>query len=277
MKHLFTLSPAEIALVLEGRNASANDLLKLTYIDLLLKKILKSEIVIKKLKRDPDRTYMYILAGENLKAYSSLPHENVFLEPYRKNKKRRILFSNLIDIALENGESKKHYIRILRRDSRVKNCFHVSFFEMLTGKFSRSASGELWKTEIETEMNHLENELSRIIGEDKSKVVDLLKKLNGNIFLLKKYRSVFFKEIEDAFSEKMRRKTTEDDYYFWDYYYDYPGSFSYGSDSDAGVDFGGGEFGGGGAGADWGDGDSSGDGGDSGCSGCGGCGGCGGD
>jgi hypothetical protein len=100
---LSQLSPAETLIMLLGKEAPFNDLMKVTLMDLMLKQVL----AIKEVMRQPGpsekiRIYKYIVRGENFAAYTPLAHEFIFLNVFNKYGKEKLLFRHLIRAAYDN-------------------------------------------------------------------------------------------------------------------------------------------------------------------------------
>lgn len=257
MKHLYTLTPAEIILLLNGGKASPNDLLKSTFIDLLLKKVLASETIIKKTGKKPiEKQVVNITSGEHLKVYSSLPHENVFLKAFNRKAERKITLNNMVKIAYKNGISKKHYLKLITESTRIRTGFNKSFLYKLYGKIPLNETGLVWKKEIENEIEVLNKEISSLVENDQIKESSLIKNLYGNIFFFRNLLPDILKEIKFIFADLSQNKDEEDDGFSILDLLD----FTNDSEIDATYthtmhifEFGGGAFGGGGAGGDWGD------------------------
>ncbi|MHB1278691.1 MAG: hypothetical protein ACYC1Q_09845, partial [Bacteroidia bacterium] len=76
MKHLSKFLPAETLLLLEDKNASIKELLKITFMDLLLKQVLELTTISKQAsRREAVRYYKYVNRGKNFGKYTALKHE----------------------------------------------------------------------------------------------------------------------------------------------------------------------------------------------------------
>ncbi|MCB0838950.1 MAG: hypothetical protein KDD99_19890, partial [Bacteroidetes bacterium] len=73
---LSQLTPAEIHLIIEGKEAKLKDLMKYTLLDLLHKQVLTiEEVKHKPSRKDPVTLYHHIAPGPNFSTYNPLPHE----------------------------------------------------------------------------------------------------------------------------------------------------------------------------------------------------------
>ena len=104
MELLSILTPAETHLVLEKSEANLKDLMKYTFMDLLLKRA----ITIEEVKRQPHqndqtRIYSYVIAGKNFRNYKPLAHEMIYLRSYYKSKTIKVLFRHLVAMGIQNS------------------------------------------------------------------------------------------------------------------------------------------------------------------------------
>src|SRR5690606_5480689 len=97
MKLLRELRPAESLILLKGSQAPINELLRLTFADLLIKKVLiTEEVSSQKHPNDPARTAHYVKRGPAYSAYSSKQFELPFLNSFSFIEEGRILLRHLI-------------------------------------------------------------------------------------------------------------------------------------------------------------------------------------
>lgn len=203
---LSKLTPAETLLLREGTEATLQDMLKYTLMDLLLKQVLAVENVEKQANpRDPIRTYRYIAGGEKLSGYSGLQHEMVYLTAFRKSSDIRILFRHIVKMAYENAKSEKYFRKSLTASPVLKSAFATSFLHLFTGGVSYTKDGLHLKEQAENEIVTLEKTLAEG-NHDKNKVSSLLKVIGGNIFLLKGLEVDLLKEIEDELFKEFSRR-----------------------------------------------------------------------
>ncbi|MBT1697018.1 hypothetical protein KK083_09045 [Fulvivirgaceae bacterium PWU4] len=259
---LSKLTPAETLLIRDGSQAPVRELLKFTFMDLLLKQVLRAEDVERQLNlRDPVRTYKYVSRGENFPEHNILAHELTFLLPYRKNEDTRMLFRNCIQVGYENARSKRALHKTIRLSPELQNAFTASLIQKVFGEYEHTAHGLLLKQQVESEIRQLERELPPLIATDREKAMEKLKIIGGNVFLLQGLNFAVLKVIDEAFAETFIPESTSSCGGSWTTFNTYSDDFDSASDSN---------------GNGCSSGDSSGCGsGDSGCGG--GCGGCGGD
>lgn len=147
---LSKLTPAETLLLKDGSQAPVRELLKYTFMDLLLKQVLITEDVERQLnQRDPIRTYKYVSTGENFRKHNILPHELTFLLPYRKNQDTRMLFRNCVQVGYENARSKRVLHKVIRLSPALQNAFTASLIQKVFGEYDYTghglASNNKWK------------------------------------------------------------------------------------------------------------------------------------
>jgi hypothetical protein len=260
MMELSKLSPAQTYILIEGKDASQKDLLKYTFMDLLLKQVLAtSKRNVKASKHDPLQVITYVSIGKNFRGYKPLAHELVFLQTFQKSKTLSIIFRHVVKMGYENSQGKKHYQNIITNTKEFEGCIKRDFLDRLLSGFSLTEKGITLKNKLKEELVYLDEHLPSIINYDKQKSLEILKQIKGNIFLLKNIDFEMLAEIDKKLIEEMNPRNDNSSngcsgcVSTWDTY-----------------------------GHDWHSFDSScsscnSDSGGSGCSGCSGCGGCGGD
>ncbi len=255
MNYLSILSPADI-LLLTNQNTTHSEFLKLTFLDLLLKKVIKTFEVERQPHPSQDiRVYKYIGIGEKYKTYIWKNHEAFFLSSFLSDNNTQILFRNMVKIGYENSRNKYHFKNELLKTPFLTKCYKKNFLQLIFGGQSISQYGYEVKEKIEKEIDVLNNDFKDIETIDNQKAIKYIKQIGGNVFLLKNINYDLLTQIDVDLATEMNKN-----------------NFSENSNGCSGCGFG--DFS---VSFDSGC-SSSGCGGDSGCSsGCGGCGGCGGD
>jgi hypothetical protein len=204
---LSKLTPAETLLIRDGDEVSVKELLKYTFMDLLVKQVLMTEDVERQLNmRDPVRIYKYVSPGKNFSQYTSLPHELPFLLPFRRNSDNRLLFKNCVQVGYENVESKRALHKAIRLLPSLHNAFSASLLEKVFGEFSYTDRGLELKRQVEEEIKQLERELTVLMVNDREKAMEKLKPIGGNVFLLHALNFTVLREIDEAFSKELTRQ-----------------------------------------------------------------------
>lgn len=260
MKQLSKLSPAETLLVLQGENASIKELLKVTFMDLLLKQVIRTiEVHRQPSSRDTVRIYNYVEAGKNFFTYQPLPHDDIFLAPFQKGDDVQILFRHLVKIGYQNAKSESKLHNILRQSPNIDRCFSQNIIQSLFKEFTITKVGQELRNTVEAEIAQLEEELPLLILNDHQKALDILKVIKGNIFLLANIEFDLLKQIDKELLAEMNRRDDNNSGgcagCTWNIFDNYSDSFDSSCSGDSGCSSGCSGCGG------------------SGCSGCGGCGG----
>jgi hypothetical protein len=250
-------TPAETLFIRDGSSAMLKDLLRLTLMDLLLKQVLAiEEIERQPSPRDPVKAYRYIGKGKTFFSHKVLPHENVFISAFDSTKDRKFLFRNLVKISYENSESFKSYQTRLMESPNLHRLFERSFLQSIFGGFTYSTQGQSVQKEVLQNISQLETIIPKLMVQERSKGIEILKSIGGNVFLLTGLNFALAREIEEIIlQESSKRKAAGGCAVGCFVYADYAKEF----DSSCATD----------SGSDW-SGCSGCSGGDSGCSGCGG-------
>ncbi|MBP6311194.1 MAG: hypothetical protein KA408_02925 [Flavobacteriales bacterium] len=213
MKHLSKFLPAETLLMLEDDKADLKELLKTTFMDLLLKQVIEITTISKQSSssRDKVRYYKYVIRGKNFLKYRPLEHEIVYLSPYQKSSSIKILFQHLIRMGFQNSKSESKYISAVRQSTNINHYFTKNIFQTVFGGFSITQDGLELRNKIKTEIAQLEKELPPIITSDKEKALQILNTIGGNIFILKNIDFSLLKQIDSEILAEMNRKYKDDD------------------------------------------------------------------
>lgn len=250
--YLFRFSPGETLVIRSGKEAILSDVLKYTLMDLLLKQVLVIEEIQRQPNpRDPIRTYKYIATGKDFAKYHFKPHERVFISIFQDNVQHRILFRNLVKIAYQNAKSAHAYFPLIIDNANLKLAFTRTAIQKVFGGFNYTSDGATIKKELEDEITELESGLPEIMRNERNRGLEMLRKIGGNLFLLRGMDFAISKEIDKELFDEMTSQKSNSSSGCWTSFNDYSDSFDSSCSSDV----------------------SSGCGGDSGCSGCGGCGG----
>lgn len=197
---LTSQTPAETFLLLHGSSATLKDLLKLTFMDLLLKKVIKSLDIYKTSKgQQKSRVYQYIVVDKNFFNYKPQLHELVFLAPFYVNNDLNILFRHLIAQGYKKAKSQNHYQQLISQTQILQSAFSQSVFQMIFGGRSLTEEGNIIKAKCISEMITLENFLPKELVQDPKKALEVLMQIQGNIFLLQNIVFDLKTEIEQDF------------------------------------------------------------------------------
>lgn len=273
MKLLSKLSPAETMLVINS-SCSLKDMMKFTFMDLLLKRVIEIKVENKKvLTRDKYakkitvlKSYNYVIKGKNFNKYNPKEHELIFLAPYQKSSSIKILFKHLIKVAYENARSSKVFKSKVLNSKNLKGLLRVNILQQIFGGMSLTPEGTKIKDEILKYLKPIDQNIHSLLNGDKKKALELLLSLGGNIFLLNNMDFSLLKKIDNQLLREQKSVYTEsydtadDWWYYFDFYDDAYAFDSYFDDFDSTIDSFDSDFDAAGCSSC-----------DSGCSSCGGC------
>ncbi|QYJ67985.1 hypothetical protein [Flavobacterium litorale] len=263
MKQLTQLTPAEVLLITKNEDVTLEELLKVTFIDLLLKQVLQVIEIEKKItNRDGVWMFIYIKQGSNFHKYNALKHEDIFIKPFIDNRNSEVLFRNFVKITYQSAKNKMLYKSSIYKSLNIKNYFDRNIFQRIFGKATITSLGIRVKIEVKKEIENLEKELPELTVNNPSKAYSIVNSILGCVVLIKTFDMSMLKEVDKDLLEEFHRNyphitsigcgSSFDEYEFENTSNDSENSWSgFGGCSDHGCN--------------------------SGCSGCGGCGGCGGD
>jgi hypothetical protein len=198
---LSKLTPAEVLLLRDGTKAPLRKLLKYTFVDLLLRQILKLHEV-----QEPhqpgevgQRTLRYVQAGEKFAGYTTwLEHEYIFLKIFVRSPGIKVLFKNYIRVVKDNAP---RYHKSVMNSPWLDPLIHVGFFGWLFNDFNYTPAGLAQRTQVIAEIKELETTLPEILKTDRDKALEILKALKGNVYLLAGIDLLLLHEIDAAFEQ----------------------------------------------------------------------------
>lgn len=206
MELLSKLTPAETSLLLNGSQLSLKDLLKYTFIDLILKKVIRIiEVERQPHPRDRVRYYTYVAVAQNFETYKPISHELIFLATFLKSVDLQIQFRHLIKIALQNADTKRIFINKIVSSPHLIGHFESNFLNSLLGRICLSPRGTIAKNELMKEIGILEKKLPIALHGNKREVVAILNAINGNVFLINNLDLNLLKLIDQKFFKEFER------------------------------------------------------------------------
>jgi hypothetical protein len=261
MQYLLQLTPAEVY-ILTNAKATHREYLKITFIDLLFKQVLKTFEV----ERQPHishkvRIYTYVTSGPNFKNYKFRNHERFFLDTFEQDDSIEILFRNMVKIGYQKSRTLASFKNELIKTPILQKCFSQNIFHKIFYRYRLTEYGNDLKRKVEKEIQSLNSKFTSLDTIDNQEALALIKVIGGNIFLLEYITYDLLDEIDSELAALMNRKEVNSDGSGCS---GCTSSFdNYSSDFDSGCSSNSSSGGGSGCSAC------------SGCSGCGGCGGCG--
>ncbi|MGZ5304414.1 MAG: hypothetical protein ACXWDO_09900, partial [Bacteroidia bacterium] len=127
MEKLSKYTPAETMVLLYDYEAPLKDILRITFLDLLLKKVLQ----VVQIERQPHpnerpRIYEYVTTGRNYDRYRQLPHEKIITCIFDDDKDMRVFFRFLVKEILSNIKSRDRLVtRIISSSNSLKPSFEI--------------------------------------------------------------------------------------------------------------------------------------------------------
>jgi uncharacterized membrane protein YgcG len=247
------LTPAEVLVLLHGKNANFKELIKMTLMDLLLRKVLAVKLVSAADATDEPMNQLLVQRGARYADYRPLAHEEIYTIHFAIQANREILFANLIKLARLMGANDIYLRRKIMKTPQMRTAFKQGFWANLTDKVQYTQEGLLKRTYAATELQELTNMLPELYEADKATVVQLLQLMHGNIFLTNAVEHRLLMLLDDELSRLFHQEQSSaadiDELFYMTEAFNFESSFDDGFDS-------------GGS-----DGDSSDGGGDSGCGG----------
>lgn len=211
---LSEFTPAETLLLTKGSKVLLKDLLKYTFMDLLLKKVL----VLTRKKYQPDArskavTMKYISAGPLFNSYQSLPHEQVFTSPFQQGK-RSIQFRFMIRMAYEQASIYADFDPVILESPSINRFVRKNIFQRFFGGYGWTSEGKTLAEVLKKELRTLDKNLPVWMAEDQKKALEVFLVIKGNVFLLK---NVDFLLLRNFDKEIQQLQNVSSDTTYWGY------------------------------------------------------------
>jgi hypothetical protein len=146
--------------------------------------------------RDRPRTLKYIIVGDSFKGYQFLPHEGVFLSPYLKNSRIKMMMSSLVKVGYENSNSDRWFkTEAFIKQPRLNSYFNTFFLFQFLGIRLLNSQGKKMREMLLSEIAQLEKELHKLQRTNKLQAADLVSNIGGCIILLENFQSDVLNEI----------------------------------------------------------------------------------
>jgi uncharacterized membrane protein YgcG len=185
MNLLTKYSPAETLTVMQGSKATLKDLVKTTFLDLLLKKVIRTiDVPRQPHPNDPEVSYKYVVIGTSFYTYQPLPHEKIFVSPFFADGSVQILFRNYVKLLYQKAATASYFQYHIRKSPNLMPHYTQTFWQRLVGNYSPTAYGIEAKEKLGQEMAALETTFPALIESDKTRAVEVWKQIKGNVFLL---------------------------------------------------------------------------------------------
>ncbi len=202
MNTLATLTPAETWFILEGQNARIRELMRVTLMDLLLKKVLKVTPVASQAPRDnTEKTPLYFGRGDTFFTYGAKPHEEIYLSHFRNPNTSPVLFKHLLKLTLPHVRHRWKYENLVLRSATLHQCFSQSMMQLLFGGYRRTKQGDALHTRVSSEMNLVRQQLPGLLHSDPTQAMEIIRVIGGNVFLVPGFEVDLMRRIEQAMAE----------------------------------------------------------------------------
>ena len=194
---LSELKPAGVKLILDPK-INLLELLKLTLVDLILKKVLVIKKVLEKPHpRDPYLTeYTLVEAAENFEKYEPNHYEKYFTK--RINKCTCFQLRVFLAAIYKEIQTESKYKNEIIRDLKIQDLFKRDFFSVSFSIFSTNQKGKKLKIEISEYLEEVDRIIENLIDHEPEKAlktvlipqVNIFPLINSKFKLLEKLKSV---------------------------------------------------------------------------------------
>ena len=210
MKHLSYLTPAETLLLIDPENANGVEMLKFTFLDLILKNKLK--LFERQVKSDLGKIllYKFIKLGDKFDNNKIRPHEKFFFDLFIE-KNTNYFIRNYLTTIFNNAKNEKYFKKKVIENNNLKDCFTQNIIQQLYNGFS---------------INEIGNELSLELRQEIKEL-----KIGANVFLLKDIDLSILHLIDNDLLIELNNKKDEDNNNDW--FLDFFDGMDFGNDNNS--------------------------------------------
>ncbi|ANQ51589.2 hypothetical protein MY04_4247 [Flammeovirga sp. MY04] len=199
--NLQEFTPAQTHMILYPRKSKNTDLLKFALFDLLFIDILMIEEEWKypHPRSQRESLYIYISRGKKYNQYIKRPHQDIFLRPFEE-KNRRIQLRKLIKEVLPSCGNGQGYKAIqLNNEFKEFGIFHQLLSLKDFSLFFLNSKGKKLRSQFKTKLDSYNR---RLLSRDfsKNELLEILKEIGSNIFLLDNFNSDLIEKMDVNFS-----------------------------------------------------------------------------
>lgn len=218
MSLIYKITPAETMLVLNPSSSNLKDLMKYTFIDLLLKKVIriKENSSLKNKKHNIyNESLNYVKIGKNFNSYRPKKHEYVFLTIFYKNKQLQVLFKQYIKVIYNGVNSEYDYKLTIRSSQDINSLFKHTFFTKLLRRHIINEKGKAQQSTIYSILQPIDKSLKSGLNQ-KDHIQNMLS-IGGNMFLLNNFHISLLNKIDKTFTDLDFKQTSTNangNYYF---------------------------------------------------------------
>jgi hypothetical protein len=184
MKYTKIYSPAEALLILSEGKVSFPYLFKVTFCELINKKILNVRIS-EASPNNADMRYARLSLRSSIKrnSYSGKVHYLAVLKPIVKKAPREILFRIYIKIIGQSPLSKNNFVRLILQNEVTSQVIKRNIFQRLFGGITLTQEGKDIKRKLEVEVVTMKNKLATK-GQSSSSLMDKLTLYGSSVLLM---------------------------------------------------------------------------------------------
>jgi hypothetical protein len=208
METLKSLRPAEALVLLQGAKVQYRDLLKYTFVDLILRKVLKQDERTHTQSDGQTVTTKWILTGEAYARHEIRLHEEVYLQLWHGNADMQVSLAQVVKAAFEKSRSKYHYCyQFVMKSPKLAGMYNIGFFKRLFKPMSLKPEGERLKARLQSDITTAESRLNQLLQNDKPAAVQFISEIGGNVMLLSGIDLEMLKELESLFIPELYAST----------------------------------------------------------------------
>ena len=206
MELLKKLTPAETFFIMHRGAISHKDYLRYTFMDLILKGVLKiTEVEKQASAHEKTRVLPYVEGGSKFNNYQPLPHEAPLIQSFKFDDDMRVQLTNFIKVSRSNTDN---YKQLLCLSPAVAKYLHQSFIQrFITLEYSYINGGETIAKNMLRYFSDLEDWL--ITPGNEHRYPEIIEQIGNNILLAKNFSGSFF----EVFDKELKKQYNNSDGY----------------------------------------------------------------
>lgn len=205
--------PAEILYLLSDAKPDEKHLLKVTLIDLILKRVLKNdEFQYAHGPYNIDHVYAYISAGKAFDEYTTTPFEKIFTDVIASDKEAQHWSKLYVKACYKNAANEKSIISMVRHllsEKHSETLYAVNRKNVFFKLYHLNQSGQMLASKLSEEIAKINKVIHYLAKTDQRAALKIIKMLNGNVLFLPSFTYQMLRISDQVLLTDMERHSIE--------------------------------------------------------------------
>jgi len=190
------LSPAEISLLIQERHAVQKELVKITFFDLLIRKVIALE------SPPEDAEALLVAAGEKWGIGPHKEHEQVLLQPLDALEGSPISVHDFFKAGIKQVRRKGNYLfHFVGKNPEVAQYLRNSFWDQLFWRIRFNEAGQVRSEQLKAQIEALDAQFTKAYQKRSQEMYAMVSQLGGYLLLLPSFEPGMLQHIDRKLME----------------------------------------------------------------------------